>query len=49
MFLTLLNNEISILKLMRPNPNLLRFYEQFNSINNMYIVTELCDKSTRFV
>lgn len=45
-FFTMLENEISVLKLFESNPNLLRLHEVFNTVNSMYIVTECCTQGT---
>jgi len=39
----LLENEIEILKTLNSHQNLLKCYDVFTSVNNCYIVTELCD------
>ncbi len=42
----LLESEIKILKEMnlRSHPNILQCYDVLSSVNNCYIVTELCDR-----
>lgn len=42
-FLSLLRNEIEVLK-MCDNPNLLKLYDVYNTVNNIYIVTEYCNQ-----
>lgn len=39
----LLANEIEILKLLKNLPNILQFYEVFNTKHNTCIITELCE------
>jgi serine/threonine protein kinase len=42
-FLTLLNNEIAILKMLK-NPNLLSLCDVYTTAHNIYIITEYCDQ-----
>ena len=38
------NNEISVLKLISPNLNLMKLHEVLQTVNNIYIITELCNQ-----
>lgn len=40
----LLNNEINVLKQLRNEENIIQLFDVYNTKNNIYIVTELCDE-----
>lgn len=39
----LLNSEIEVLKSLKNSDNILEVYDIYNTKNNTYIITELCD------